>query len=178
MMNKHLVLPNDASVLLKFNKDAPWIAAANGNVLQLSPVDNAGTEAGNYVPAGHQAKVVGRHVLLEITEVGTCDTLIAQLSRVREHIARNTQAAKKAHIEELARTLQQAQSEYNKAYGIPDHGVNHGDAAAAQQLADTISNLLGAPVAAAVTEVATQPRFPEDMVNLARQLNQALDAKA
>lgn len=160
-MNKHLILPNDSTVLLRFNSEAQWIAAANGNILQLTPVADTGVAAGDYIKPGHQSQVVGRHVMLDITEVGTCDTLINQLTRVRAYLEKNGKDAKKAHIESLARQLADAQHEYRMAYGVPDQGPNH---------AHNFDNL---KVEAPANVAAGQ--FPEDMVKLARELNQALE---
>lgn len=164
-MNKHLILPNDATVLLRFAPDAQWVASANGNTLQLTPVADTGVPAGDYIKPDHQTQVVGRHVVFDITEVGTCDTLITQLTRVRQHLEKNGQEAKKAHIEALARQLAEAQHEYRMAYGVPDQGPNHAVSvdALAKNLADTL-----------ITDQVVNGNFPEDMVKLARELNQAL----
>lgn len=160
---KHLTLPNDSAIILHFNKDAQWVTHANGAVLQLTPVADTGVAAGNYIKPGHQTQVAGRHVLLEITEVGTCDTLIAQLTRVRNHLLTNTKAQELAHIEEMARTLAERKRAYDAKYGIPDKGPNH---------AHNFDNL---QVEAPVTDGFANGGYPEDMVKLARELNEALE---
>lgn len=165
-MNKHLILPNDSTVLLSFNKDAQWVVSANGNVLQLTPVADTGVPAGGYIKPGHQTQTVGRHIILDITEVGTCDTLITQLTRVRNHLEKNGQEAKKAHIEALARQLAEAQHEYRMAYGVPNQGPNH---------AHNFDQVAGAYAEAPARDGAVNGGYPEDMVKLARELNQALE---
>lgn len=161
-MNKHLTLPNDSTILLSFNKNAQWVTAANGNVLQLTPVADTGVPAGGYIKPGHQTQTVGRHIILDITEVGTCDTLITQLQRIRENLMVNTKAQELAHIEEMARNLAERKRAFDAKYGIPDKGPNH---------AHNFDNLqVDAP-----TYNAAAGQFPEDMVNLARELNQALE---
>lgn len=160
---KHLTLPNDSSIILHFNKDAQWMTSANGGVLQLTPVADTGVPAGNYIQPGHKPEVVGRHVLLDITEVGTCDTLIAQLQRIRKNLETNTKAQELAHIEEMARTLAERKRAYDAKYGIPDKGPNH---------AHNFDNL---HVEAPVNDGFVNGGYPEDMVNLARALNEALE---
>ncbi|MGL4753421.1 MAG: hypothetical protein ACRCXB_13630 [Aeromonadaceae bacterium] len=161
---KHLTLPNDSAIVLHFNKDAQWVTAANGAVLQLTPVADTGVAAGDYIKPGHQTERVGRHVLLDITEVGTCDTLITQLQRIRKTLETSTREAEQAHIEEMARTLAERKRAFDAKYGIPDKGPNH---------AHNFDNLqVEAPVNVAAGD------FPEDMVKLARELNAALEQNA
>lgn len=160
-MTKHLSLPNDSAIVLHFNKDAQWVTSVNGVVLQMTPVADTGVPAGGYIKPGHKTETVGRHVLLEIVEVGTCDTLITQLTRIRDNLLTNTKALELAHIEEMARTLAERKRAYDAKYGIPDKGPNH---------AHNFDNLqVEAPVNAAAGD------FPEDMVKLARELNAALE---
>ena len=170
-MNKHLILPNDSTVLLAFNKDARWIVNANGNILQLTPVANLTTPAGDFVRSNQEPEVVGRHVMLDITEVGTCDTLINQLTRVRAHLEKNGKEAKKAHIEALARQLADAQHDYRMAYGVPEQGPDH-----AVNVDTLVNNLVKHLEKGGAQVVHTQlNQFPEDMVQLARELNDALE---
>lgn len=168
-MIKHLSLPNDFAIILHFNKDAQWVAQANGAVLQLTPVADTGIPAGGYIKPGHQTQVMGRHVLLEITEVGTCDTIITQLTRVRNNLLTNTKAQELAHIEEMARTLAERQRAFDAKYGLPNKGPNH--AVSVDKLANSLADSL-------ITDQVVNGSYPEDMVALARELNQALEQNA